>query len=118
MIRIDAMWLAADPIDMRADAERLLSRVVQVFGAAQAHHGYLFANARGTRVKLLVHDGFGVWCAARRLIAAHWRSATPKTGPQAPSSENFRMHSLRYPCSGCIGIRISSSTIGSVPAEL
>jgi len=34
--------------------------VVQVFGAAQAHHGYLFANARGTRVKLLVHDGFGV----------------------------------------------------------
>ncbi len=59
MIRIDAMWLAADPIDMRAGADRLLARVVQVFGAAQAHHGYLFANARGTRIKLLVHDGFG-----------------------------------------------------------
>lgn len=42
MIRIDAMWLAAEPIDMRAGAERLLARVVQVFGAAQAHHGYLF----------------------------------------------------------------------------
>ena len=28
---------------------------------------YLFANARATRIKLLVHDGFGVWCAARRL---------------------------------------------------
>ncbi|WP_198087029.1 hypothetical protein [Variovorax sp. E3] len=39
MIRIDAMWLAADPIDMRASAERLLARVVQVLGAAQAHHG-------------------------------------------------------------------------------
>ena len=39
MIRIDAMWLAADPIDMRAGADRLLARVVQVFGAAQAHHG-------------------------------------------------------------------------------
>lgn len=47
MIRIDAMWLAAEPIDMRAGFDRLLSRVVQVFGAAQAHHGYLFANARG-----------------------------------------------------------------------
>lgn len=47
---------------MRAGAERLLARVVQVFGAAQADHGYLFANARGTRIKLLVHDGFGVWC--------------------------------------------------------
>ena len=59
-------------MDMRAGAERLLARVVQVFGAAQAHHGYLFANARGTRVKLLVHDGFGVWCAARRLNAGRF----------------------------------------------
>lgn len=67
MIRIDAMWLAVEPVDMRAGADRLLMSVVQVFGAAQAHHGYLFANARATRVKLLVHDGFGIWCAARRL---------------------------------------------------
>lgn len=67
MIRIDSLWLAAEPVDMRAGADRLLARVVQVFGCAQAHHGYLFANARATRVKLLVHDGFGVWCAARRL---------------------------------------------------
>lgn len=67
MIRIDAMWLAVEPIDMRAGADRLLARVVQVFGAARAHHGYLFANSRATRIKLLVHDGFGVWCAARRL---------------------------------------------------
>jgi len=72
VIRIDAMWLAAEPIDMRAGADRLLARVVQVFGVAQAHHGYLFANARGTRVKLLVHDGFGVWCAARRLNAGRF----------------------------------------------
>ena len=67
MIRIDAVWLAVEPVDMRAGADRLLASVVQVFGAAQAHHGYLFANARSTRIKLLVHDGFGVWCAARRL---------------------------------------------------
>ena len=67
MIRIDALWLATGPVDMRAGPERLLARVVQVFGAARAHHGYLFANARATRIKLLVHDGFGVWCAARRL---------------------------------------------------
>ena len=67
MIRIDAVWLAIEPIDMRAGADRLLASVVRVFGAAQTHHGYLFANARSTRIKLLVHDGFGVWCAARRL---------------------------------------------------
>lgn len=50
------MWLATQPVDMRAGADRLLAAVVQVFGAAQAHHGYLFGNARGTRIKLLVHD--------------------------------------------------------------
>jgi transposase len=69
MIRVDALWLAVQPIDMRAGADRLLARVVQVFGAAQAHHGYVFVNARASRLKLLLHDGFGVWCAARRLNA-------------------------------------------------
>ena len=83
MIRIDAMWLAVEPADMRSGADRLIARVVQVFGAAQAHHGYLFANARGTRMKLVVHDGFGVWCATRRLNQG--RFIWPSTGtPFAP----------------------------------
>jgi transposase len=81
MIRIEAMWLAVEPIDMRAGADRLLARVVQVFGGARAHHGYLFANARGTRVKLVVHDGFGVWCATRRLNQG--RFEWPSAGTQA-----------------------------------
>jgi transposase len=72
VIRIDSLWLAVEPVDMRAGPERLLARVVQVFGSAQAHHGYLFANARTTRIKLLMHDGFGVWCAARRLNAGRF----------------------------------------------
>ncbi|MCW5238056.1 IS66 family insertion sequence element accessory protein TnpB [Verminephrobacter eiseniae] len=77
MIRINAMWLAVEPADMRAGADRLIARVVQVFGAAQAHHGDLFANARGTRMKLIVHDGFGVWCARRCLNQGRfiWPSA-------------------------------------------
>ncbi len=82
MIRIDCLWLAVEPLDMRAGAERLLARVVQVFGSAQAHHGYLFANARATRIKLLVHDGFGVWCAARRLNDGRfvWPRQVPADG--------------------------------------
>ena len=67
LIQVDALWLAVEPMDMRAGTERLLARVVQVFGGAQAHHGYLFTNTRATRIKLLVHDGLGVWCASRRL---------------------------------------------------
>ena len=83
MIRIDSMWLCVEPLDMRAGADRLLARVVEVFGGAQAHHGYLFANARGTRIKLLVHDGFGVWCAVRRLNQGRfvWPSAAAGTLP-------------------------------------
>lgn len=72
MIRIDSLWLCPRPVDMRAGAERLLAQVVQAHGEARAHHGYLFANARASRVKLLVHDGFGVWCAARRLNAGRF----------------------------------------------
>lgn len=82
MIRIDALWLAIDPVDMRAGPERLLARVVQVFGAARAHHGYLFANVRATRIKLLVHDGFGVWCALRRLNCASF--VWPRNGVVGP----------------------------------
>ena len=67
MIRIDALWLATEPLDMRAGTEAALARVVQVFGAAHPHHGYLFANRRSNRMKVLVHDGIGVWLAARRL---------------------------------------------------
>ena len=92
MIRIDALWLAVEPQDMRAGAERLLARVVQVFGSAQAHHGYVFANARASRIKLLVHDGFGVWCAARRLNAGRFvwpRDASTGTAPMTLTQAQF-----------------------------
>jgi len=67
VIRIDAVWLAVQPLDMRAGTETVLARVVHVFGAARPHHAYLFANRRANRMKVLVHDGIGVWLAARRL---------------------------------------------------
>lgn len=80
MIRIDALWLCAAPVDMRCGAERLLAHVVTTLGAARAHHGYLFCNARASRIKLLVHDGFGVWCAARRLNAGGFVWAQSSAG--------------------------------------
>lgn len=67
MIRVDAVWLAIEPLDLRAGTESALTRVVNVFGAARPHHAYLFANRRANLMKVLVHDGIGVWLAARRL---------------------------------------------------
>lgn len=75
MIRIDAVWLAVEPLDMRAGTETALARVVCVFGEARAHHAYLFTNRRTNRVKLLVHDGIGIWLCARRLHQGRFRWA-------------------------------------------
>jgi len=67
VIRIDAAWLAVEPLDMRAGVDTALARVVNVFGEARAHHAYLFVNKRANRMKVFVHDGFGMWLCARRL---------------------------------------------------
>jgi len=62
VIRIDAVWLAIEPIDMRAGGDRLLVRVVQVLGGATAHHGYLFCNARAS--------GSSCWCTTASMCSA------------------------------------------------
>ena len=60
MIRIDQVWLAVEPLDMRAGFDTALGRVITVFGAAHPHHAYLFANRRANRLKVLVHDGWNL----------------------------------------------------------
>lgn len=101
MIRIDALWLCSQPQDMRAGADRLLTVVVNTLGEARAHHGYLFANARASRLKLLVHDGFGVWCATRRLHAGRFIWCTPSPGADSPalqlSAQQFEALALGLP---------------------
>lgn len=62
------------PLDMRAGADKALARVIQVFGSAKPHRAYLFANKRCNRMKVLIHDGLGIWLCARRLNRDkfHW----------------------------------------------
>ena len=67
MIRVHALWLSTQPQDMRAGTETILAQVVRIFGEARPHHAYLFTNQRGNRLKVLVHDGYGIWLANRRL---------------------------------------------------
>lgn len=82
MIRIDSIWLSTVPLDMRAGTDSALARVVSVFGSARPHHAYLFANRRSTRMKVLVHDGFGIWLCARRLHRGHFTWAHTAAGLQ------------------------------------
>lgn len=87
MIRVDALWLCVQGLDMRAGVRTLLAQVVAVFGEARPHHAYLFANRRGTRMKVLVHDGYGIWLAQRQLNQGrfHWPTHAVSGGP-APAS--------------------------------
>lgn len=80
MIRIDQAWLPVEPMDMRAGTDTALGRVVSVFGAARAHHAYLFTNCRASRMNVLVHDGFGLWLCARRLHRGPFVWATSASG--------------------------------------
>ena len=87
MIRVDALWLSTTPLDMRAGTETILARVVSMFGEARPHHAYLFANRRANRMKVLVHDGYGIWLANRRLNQGrfcwrHGNSSVELTRPQ------------------------------------
>ena len=79
MIRVDAAWVALEPLDMRAGVDTALARVVNVFGEARAHHAYLFINKRANRMKVLVHDGFGLWLCARRLYEGSFMRASMRS---------------------------------------
>ena len=46
MIRIDALWLAVKPVDMRAGPERLLATRVEVFRCSSADSVFL-VDCRG-----------------------------------------------------------------------
>jgi transposase len=66
--------------------EAALARVVGSSAPAHPHHAYLFANRRANRMKVLVHDGIGVWLAARRLNAGKfvWPSDGQHAAADAP----------------------------------
>ena len=89
VIRVDEVWLAVEPLDLRAGTETALARVVQVFGAARPHHAYLFANRRANRMKVLVHDGIGIWLACRRLHQGKFVWPRLVTGTLALSRTQF-----------------------------
>lgn len=84
LIRIDSIWLATEPLDMRAGTDTVLARVVKVFGSARPHHAYLFANRSSTRMKILVYDGFGIWLAARRLNKGRFTWSNGQTEVTVP----------------------------------
>jgi len=56
VIHVERIWLAVEPMDMRAGPDTALARVVKDFGAAHPHHAYVFANKQvGYAIRIALH---------------------------------------------------------------
>lgn len=68
MIRPDQIWLVVEAVDMRGGIDGLSQRIQNLLGRSPCDgSAYAFRNRRGTRLKLLIWDGTGVWLCHRRL---------------------------------------------------
>ena len=89
MMRVQAVWLALGASDLRGGIDVLLARVLAVFGAAEPHHAYLFANRRADRLKVLLYDGAGMWLCTRRLQSGGFAWPRQDCGTLSLTREQF-----------------------------
>jgi transposase len=68
VIRPEQVWLVVESVDMRGGVDGLSQRIQNLLGHSPCDgSAYAFRNRRGTRLKLLIWDGTGVWLCHRRL---------------------------------------------------
>ena len=67
MIQITQIWLSTTAMDMRSGSNKLLAFILQHHPGIRPHCAYLFYNKTGTRLKVLIHDGLGIWLCTRTL---------------------------------------------------
>ena len=86
------VWLAIEPVDMRLGMDGLSLRIQAALGKSPCDGtAYAFRNRRGTRLKLLVWDGTGVWLCHRRLHQGHftWPTAESPVCPLSAAQWNW-----------------------------
>jgi len=81
VIRVEAVWLACEPLDMRAGTESALARVVKVFGEARPHHAYRLLEGRRDGAWMSPEERPAFFVKHKDLIAAAW-SAIVAVEPQ------------------------------------
>jgi transposase len=64
------IFVALEPVDMRQGFNGLYGRVQAVLGQEPTSgHWFVFLNKRRNRLKILTHDGSGLWILSKRLEA-------------------------------------------------
>ena len=67
------IWLSVAPVDLRRGIDGLSALVQQTLGQQpSAGSAFVFRNAVGNRIKVLLWDGNGVWLCQRRLHQGHF----------------------------------------------
>ncbi len=62
------IFVALEPIDMRRGFNGLYTWVQTVLGEEPTSgHWFVFLNKRRNRLKILTHDGSGLWLCSKRL---------------------------------------------------
>lgn len=61
------IFVALEPVDMRAGINRLYTWVQSVLEEATSGHWFVFLNRRRNRLKILTYDGSGLWTFSKRL---------------------------------------------------
>lgn len=72
------IWLSVAPVDLRRGIDGLSAQVAQALGQKPSEgSAFVFRNATGNRIKVLLWDGNGVWLCQRRLHQGHFIWPTP-----------------------------------------
>jgi transposase len=88
------IYVAAGATDMRKGFDGLYGLVRDRLQCDPlSGHLFLFANARRTRLKVLVFDGTGLWVCAKRIEAGrlHWPQVDEAQDKMQLSHEEFAM---------------------------
>ena len=91
LIHPQQIWLSTTPMDMRCGSNKLHAFILQHHPGIRPHCAYLFYNKTGTGLKILIHDGLGIWLCTRALddgrfyglgerLMRHHSAPNPTTG--------------------------------------
>lgn len=88
MIPINQIWLSTSAMDMRSGSNKLLAHIIKQHQGIRPHCAYLFYNKKGTRLKVLIHDGLGIWLCTRTLDDSKFHGLGNQLAKRYPTDTN------------------------------